>query len=138
MLEKFKRLKKEKGQKPRHVLITTDGKIDWAKINKRTIEESYKKTFISIKNTIQAQVDLGIPVATFHIFSKYIADLEYFSIIIDTLIDFLDELSLSKLIHENMIKVSVLGKWYDLPDRIVDAIKSAIEETKVIIKNVLI
>ncbi len=35
-----------------------------------------------------------------------------------------------ELAHLNQVKVSVLGKWYDLPGRMVDSIKSMIEETK--------
>lgn len=130
MLEKFKKLKREKGLNPRHIAIATDGKIDWAKLNKKTIDQSYKRTFIAIRKTIQLQVKLKIPIVTFHIFSKYVSDLEYFSTIIDNMIDFLDELSVSKLIHENMVKVSVLGKWYDLPGRIVDPVKNILEQTR--------
>ena len=41
-----------------------------------------------------------------------------------------NELSESKLIHENKIKISILGKWYNLPGRVVDAIKKAINDTR--------
>ncbi|MBW2993613.1 undecaprenyl diphosphate synthase family protein, partial [Candidatus Woesearchaeota archaeon] len=33
-------------------------------------------------------------------------------------------------IHKNKIKISALGKWYDIPSRALDSIKETIAETK--------
>ena len=38
--------------------------------------------------------------------------------------------SKSSFSGKNKIKITILGKWYDLPGRAVDVIKSIIEETK--------
>ena len=136
MLEKFKELlKKEKkdilkAKYPKHVAITTDGKIDWSKQNNTGIEESYKKGFLIIKDVINLQVKMNIPILTFYLLSSNMKDLEQFSAVMDTYVSFFNEMKESKEIHENKIKVSVLGKWYDLPGRVVEPIKEIIETTK--------
>lgn len=136
LLEKFKDLvKKEKTEGikpkiPKHVAITTDGTIRWAKLNKTPLEETYKKSNLLIKSTIKTQVKLNIPILTIYLLPSELKEHENFSIIIDSVIELFKELSVSEIINENMIKISVLGKWYDLPGRAVEIIKATIDETK--------
>jgi undecaprenyl diphosphate synthase len=136
MIEKFKDIiSKEKKEdwitkKPRHVAITTEGKIIYAKKNKLQIREVYKDCFIIIKNIIKTQVKFNIPILSFYVLSTDTKDIEQFSELIDIYIDFLNELTDSELIHTNRIKISVIGKWYNLPGRIVEVIKKMIDNTK--------
>jgi len=120
---------KHKEKKPKHIAITTDGITEWAKQNKKSLEEAYKKSFSLITKTIQEQLKLKIPVLTFNIFSTSMLNLEHFSIVIDSLIEYLNSLLKSEFIHKYMVKFYVLGKWYDLPGRIVEPIKKLMEET---------
>jgi undecaprenyl diphosphate synthase len=136
MLDKFKEiLKKEdngiiKFKLPRHVAIVTKGKHIYADKHKTPIGEVYEKSNILILNTIATSVKLGIPITTFYILSTETETLPDFSFVADSLSAFFNELAGKDLIHKNQIKVSVIGKWYDLPGKFVESIKGVIEKTK--------
>lgn len=136
MLDKFKDiLKKEeintiKFKLPRHIALVTKGKHLYAQKHKLPIGEVYKRSNIIILSTIATSVKLNIPVTTFHLLSTKTKELEYFPSIVDTLTEFLNDLSNKEIIHKNKIKVSILGKWYDLPGKLVDSIKNLIDKTK--------
>ncbi|NOZ81492.1 MAG: hypothetical protein GXP63_07570 [DPANN group archaeon] len=49
---------------------------------------------------------------------------------VQSLTAFFERLAVSSSIAEHQVKISVLGKWYDLPSKLVDAIKLMLEETK--------
>jgi len=55
---------------------------------------------------------------------------EKFSAFLDKFIEFFNFLKLHALVHENKIKITAIGKWYDLPGRAVDSIKDLVDETK--------
>jgi len=133
MLDKFKGLLKKQEKtgilRPNHVAITTEGKTIWAKKHMVAIAEVYKQSFLIIKSSINLQIHHSIPITTFYLLSSNMSDLEQFSVLIDSFVDFFTELKSSELIHANRIKVSVLGKWYDLPGRVVDPIKDVVEST---------
>jgi undecaprenyl diphosphate synthase len=136
MLEKFKEmLKKErkdvlKIDMPRHIAITMDGINEWATKNEVSLEEANKKSFLILKSTINTQVKLNIPITTFYILPEYEEATEEFTQLMNTTAEFFESIASSDLISKNKIKISVLGKWYDLPSRIVDIIKKAIDVTK--------
>ena len=116
---------------PRHIAITTDGVEKWSLKNNVPFEDAYKRNFLILKSTIKSQVKLKIPILSFYILDKNIdKESEYYPQLLDAIIDLFNDLSKSGLIHENKIKISVLGKWYRLPGRIIDAVKNAIEETR--------
>jgi len=48
----------------------------------------------------------------------------------DDLAKLFNEIISHKKIHTDQIKISVLGKWYDLPERVLNPIKRIIESTK--------
>ena len=134
MLAKFRKLlgkQKEtgKGIRPIHVAFTTEGKTIWAKKNNVPIGEVYNQSFLLIKSTIRTQILQSIPITTFYLLSSDMKDLEQFSVLIDSFVDFFTELIESDFIHDNQIKISVLGKWYDLPGRVIDPIKEVIDST---------
>ncbi|MBL7056185.1 di-trans,poly-cis-decaprenylcistransferase [Candidatus Woesearchaeota archaeon] len=116
---------------PRHIALTLDGMQKWALKNKIPYEEAYKKSFSILKNIIEKQVQLNIPMMSFYVLDeKYDKDHESYDAFMTSLAEFLNELSKSTLINENKIKVSILGKWYNLPGKVVDSIKKSIEETR--------
>ena len=136
MLERVKdALKKDedvfKIKLPRHIALTMNGVEDWAKKNKAGLEDANKRSFLILKSTIKTQIRLRIPVLTFYLMPEIMdKDSESYEQTLDSIIHFLTELPSSELINENKVKISVLGKWYDLPGRIVDVIKKTIDETK--------
>jgi len=115
---------------PRHIGITTDGIEKWALKNNMPFEDAYKRNFLILKSTIKLQIKLKIPILSFYILDQNYEKDESHSHLLDAIVGMLDDVSNSELIHENKIKISVLGKWYNLPGRVVDAIKNVIDETR--------
>ena len=136
MLETIKNIiKKEKYvlkiKVPRHIGITTDGIEKWALKNNISYEDAYKRNFLILKSTIKLQVKLKIPILSFYILDQnYDKESEAYPHLLDAIVDMFNDIAVNELVHENKIKISVLGKWYNLPGRVVDAIKKVIEETK--------
>ncbi len=137
MLEKVKGMIKKEQEDifqiklPRHIALTMNGIEAWAKKNKTTLEEANKRSFLILKSTIKTQIRLGIPILSFFILPETMdKNSERYDQTLNSIIDFFTELSSSELINKNKVKISVLGKWYDLPGRIVDVIKETIEATK--------
>ncbi|MBI2134482.1 di-trans,poly-cis-decaprenylcistransferase [Candidatus Woesearchaeota archaeon] len=116
---------------PRHIAISMDGIENWALKNGISYEESYKKAFLALKSTIRSQVKLNIPIISFYVLEEgYDKDSEAYPYFFDSVAEMLNDLADSEFIKENKIKISILGKWYKLPARIVDAIKKIVESTK--------
>lgn len=116
--------------KARHAAITTDGIVRWANDNKKSLAEAHSEANLIVENTIKTQIKLGIPILTIYLLQSDMKNLEHFSVKIDALINLFNYLAESELIKNNGIKVSVFGKWYDLPGRIVDPIKNLIDSTR--------
>ena len=116
---------------PRHIAITMDGIENWALKNDISYGDAYKRAFLILKSTIRSQTRLKIPIISFYLLDEnYDKESESYSFLLDAVIEMLNDLSKSNIIHENKIKISVLGKWYNLPGRVVDVIKKTIDETK--------
>ena len=136
MLDKFKDiLRKEEGdiiqfKLPRHIALVTKGKHLYAEKHKLSVEGVYRKSNVIILSTIASSVKLKIPITTFYILSTKSHELEHFSAVIDSLTEFFNDLAGKDLVHKNQIKISVLGKWYDMPGKFVESIKNLIEKTR--------
>lgn len=116
---------------PRHIAITTDGVEKWALKNNISFEEAYKRNFLILKSTIKLQVKFKIPILTFYILDRNIdKESEAYPHVLDAIVDMFNDILKSDFMNENKIKISVLGKWYHLPGRVVDSIKKAIDGTK--------
>ena len=138
MLEKVKDvIKKEKEEDafkiklPRHIALTMNGIGEWSKKNKVSLEDANNRSFLILKSTVKTQIRLGIPILTFYLMPETMdKDSESYEQTLNSIINFFTELASSELINKNRVKISVLGKWYDLPGRIVDVIKKTIDGTK--------
>lgn len=133
MLNKLLSIKKislDKAKLPKHVAVTIKGHYAWAKKNKKDFDEVYAKGFGIVKNIIKTQVSLNIPIMTLYLLSENMPSLEQFPVYTEALVNFLKSLREDKILHDNKVKISVLGKWYDLPASVVEPIKALIEETK--------
>ena len=116
---------------PKHIAITMDGIEAWALKNKVSLEEANRRSFLILRSTIKSQVKLNIPLLTFYMLSEGADnESESYDIFLNSINSFFDEIYKSELVSENKIKISVLGKWYHLPGRIVETIKKVIDETK--------
>ena len=125
--EKFKI---DKDMLPKHVAFVVKGSKAYAKKKNLALEQMRAEKFGNIKETIQSCVKLNIPICTFYLLPATTRDESEIVEIIDALVDFFKDLSGWTTLQENQVKISVLGKWYDLPGRLVDKIKSVLEDTK--------
>ena len=115
---------------PKHIAIVTKGKTLWAKKHNVSIEEAYTKSFTIVRSTVMTAVKLNIPIITFYLLSTKMIETEKYSILMDQIKDFFDDIVTRDFIEKNNVKISVLGKWYDLPGRVVDSIKNALDKTR--------
>jgi undecaprenyl diphosphate synthase len=114
---------------PKHIAMAVDGTKKYADANKKPMEEANSQKFLNIKNIIKICTKLGIPLFTFFLMPKKGKE-EDITSDVDALVNFFGDLAAWDAIAENQIKVTVIGKWYDLPGRLVDTIKKLIEDTK--------
>ncbi|RMF07143.1 di-trans,poly-cis-decaprenylcistransferase [Candidatus Woesearchaeota archaeon] len=130
-LFKIKRLVSSEGAKiPKHVAVNIAGNIRWAKNNKLAPVEGHKKGFENIKEAVRWQTERDVPVVTFYVMPEAMKESEFFAEFLDALSAFFESLHDDELIHRNQIKISVFGKWYDLPGRVIGSIKRTIEATR--------
>jgi len=116
---------------PKHIGLTTDGVEKWALKNNISHEDAYKRSFLVIKSTLKLQVKLKVPILSFYILDQNVdKESEHYRPLLDSIVSMFDDLADSEFINHNKIKISVLGKWYNLPGRVVDSIKNAIDSTK--------
>jgi len=121
----------EKSKNPQHLAITMEGAVAYAKKEGITLAESYKKCFTVITNLLQIQTKWNIPILTISVLHERMKkDAEPFTALLEQLALFLEQLKDNKAVHDHKIKVSVLGKWYNLPGKVVEPIKDIIEATK--------
>ncbi len=113
---------------PRHIAITMEREPKATKdIN---LEEMYNKRSILINKIVNIQIRFNIPIVSIFLLSTNAKNSENFSFLMDDLSKFFNELIKDKKIHIEQIKVSVLGKWYDLPERVVNPVREIIQSTK--------
>jgi undecaprenyl diphosphate synthase len=134
MLERFRILKRENNSGltiPRHIAITTNGTTSWSIKHEVTFEEAFKRSLGIIHSMMDIQINQKIPIMTFYLMAEETKEKpEIFTQVINAVTNLFENLIDNESIHNNRIKISILGKWYDLPGRLVDAIKKALDQTK--------
>jgi len=130
MLEKFKKTVKKEIRSLKHLVITTHGIQLWAKKHNTSFEEAYKKSFEILTEITNLQIENNIPILTIYLMPESLKQKEEFPIFLNNLASFFERLISSDQVTNKKVKISILGKWYDLPGRIVDPIKEIIEETR--------
>jgi undecaprenyl diphosphate synthase len=132
MLEKFRRiLSRERGTKPlMHIAVTMNGIKPWSDKQGVSLDSAYQKGFDILNEIISLQPNKNIPILTVYIMPENIKDKDQYPVFLNEVVNFFNSLSSAEVIHQNKIKISILGKWYDLPGRAVEPIKKIIEETR--------
>lgn len=120
----------DKANLPHHVALSVEGCREYAKKQGIAPEYANKQKFLNIRNIAKSCVKLGIPLFTFYLLPSSAKDASEVIDVVDSLVEFFEELNKWDFIAENQIKVSVLGKWYSLPGRLVEPIKAVLESTK--------
>lgn len=114
----------------KHIALSLNGIDEWAKNHNQELLDAWNESFLAVWEFISFQVKNDIPIFTFNILPMEGKERDNFSLIVDSLVEFFNHLLSSDIIKKNQIKISVLGKWYDLPGRLVESIKKITVETK--------
>lgn len=115
---------------PKHIAISMGGNEEWARGNRKDLGQVYEMIFPKINELIKNQIELDIPILTIDLLNTKAKESEHFSVLMDALATFMDSLAGKMEIFERKIKISVFGKWYNLPSRVIEPIKRIIDETK--------
>lgn len=136
MLDKFKDIilkQKEESLKlknPLHVALTIHGVRAWCKANSKEYDDAYSKVFANLSMIAETQVKQDLRIITVYLLPEKREQSEAFPYLTKQLKQFFSKLATMPLIHGNQVKISVLGKWYDLPSEVIDPIKKTLDETK--------
>jgi len=115
---------------PKHIALTMSGSNAYAAKHNVSVNDTYKMMFGRINEIIKCQAELNIPIVTLYLLTSKVKESEHFIEIMDGLVEFFEKLLDSTTIRQDKIKVSALGKWYDLPGRVVEPIKRVVDETR--------
>lgn len=128
ILKAREKIRITKADMPRHIAIAMEKEPK--PMHTINLEDMYNKRASLIKDLMNTQIKFNIPIMTIFLLSVNAKNSEIFSFLVDDLAKFFNKLIEDKMIFKEQIKVSILGKWYDLPERIVNPIKEIIESTK--------
>ena len=106
---------------PKHIAITA-----LQSVPSEDFDKFVAGSWDNLSETIKICAKLNIPILT--IYLKSLQELK--SREVDYLVAVFQKLRAWEDLEKKQIKVSVLGKWYDTPSRLVEEIKKVIEKTK--------
>ena len=127
---KKKGIDPRKQMMPKHIAFGVGGSLSWAERNDADEYETYMTCFQKVEHMVNFQTAFDIPIITMHLFTSDVSNSEKFITIVDELVNFFENILQNDLVTRNKVKISILGKWYDLPGRLIDPIKKVIDHTK--------
>jgi len=125
----FLKRKEESKVKYLHVAIDTKGVEHWCEKNKVSLEDGYLRSMVRIKELLQVQVEQKIPVFSFLILPLD-SKKESRTALLKNFKEFIESAFLRTHLIQNKIRVTLLGKWYDLPAELLEGLKKIVEETR--------
>lgn len=120
----------EKASMPKHIALTVGGLGRWSRDNAAETKETYRQALKKIEEMVRYQICFDIPIITLYLINSNVQNTKEFTEVMDSISEFFNDLAQNKDILKNKVKVSILGKWYDLPSRVVESIKKVADETK--------
>lgn len=124
----FNFLRRKEGQvKYLHVALDIKGVEAWSQENKASLEDGYLKSFNKLKEVMKMQVREGFPILSVLILP---GDEKKNKELLNALKEFTEEEFFLDFLNENKIKITLLGKWYDLPFELLENLKKLMEQTK--------
>ena len=116
---------------PKHIAISPDDISDWCRKNNKRLEEGCERYFKQLAGILELQTRLNIPIFTVYLLpddaDKPNEDYAAFS---DFMANFFSQLADNPVVSGHKMKISIFGKWYNLPGKAVESLKKVIEETK--------
>ncbi|MBI3033764.1 undecaprenyl diphosphate synthase family protein [Candidatus Woesearchaeota archaeon] len=118
--------------RPKHVGISlfSEGDPDYSARKGASLDVLYSRRAGIVMEILGFQVEFGIPVVSMLVLPLQKELNRGFAENSRSLAGLFEQIKGSREVHGNQVKVSVLGKWYNLQGSIVESIKSLIEETK--------
>jgi len=113
-----------------HIALAMNGVYEYSKQHKIELKLAWKIAFDKIKETIIFQIENDILISSFNLIPMELTEEDYFLEVAEYIASMLDELRAWNLLARKKIKISVIGKWYDLPMILVDSIKKINRETR--------
>lgn len=125
MIEEYKKLKKI----PRHVAIIMDGNGRWAKNRFMPRIKGHEQGGQSVISAIESCKKFGIKYLTLYAFSveNWSRSQDEVSGLMMLLLRFIDKYE--KELHKHAIRLQILGRLEDLPNKVQEILKRVIEET---------
>lgn len=114
----------------KHVAIDFEGAAKWVEENNSSLNEAYKRSFELVNKLMEEQTKLNFPVLTFFVMSPSLRGTKQAEVLLEHFSAFLEHISFRDKIVQNKIKVTVIGKWYDLDAKTVEAVRKVSEETR--------
>ena len=115
---------------PKHIAISLDDIHEWCSRNNIDLHTGCGMCFGHLNKLLQIQARLGIQIMTIYLLPENSDKSGSYMVFSDCMADFFNNLSQNDLIRSLKIKISVFGKWYNLPGRSVESLKNIIELTK--------
>lgn len=116
---------------PKHIAFSLDDISDWCSKNGISIDKGVYAYFNLIPQLMYLQVKNQVPILTIYLLPDYIEKSgDKYLIFCDSMGNFFNGMANNEIITKHKIKISVFGKWYNLPGKAVEAMKKVIESTK--------
>ena len=112
--------------RPKHIAFNVKDAEYWADVNSDSIESSLELRNQRLIEAVDFCIKSKILIFTFNL-SQF--NVENFAQNMDSIVNLLNNLINNPLIHDKQVKISVLGKWYELPSKVVDSIKEVVDKT---------
>ncbi|MDP0498767.1 MAG: polyprenyl diphosphate synthase [Verrucomicrobiota bacterium JB022] len=114
---------------PQHIAIIMDGNGRWAQRQGLPRNEGHRRGVDNVKRIVQAARDQQIRHLTLYAFS--VENWKRPKLEVEALMRLLESFlkDQQKVLHENHIRLGVLGRWHELPKRVVKLLEQTIAET---------
>ncbi len=114
---------------PRHVAFQVRGMSEFARAHGVSVRETYARGFSVMKDAAMVLFRVDVPVVTFSVLPLGYKGADLPDILEESMV-FFEGLLSWEMLHALQVKVTVLGKWYDLPGALVERVKRVLEATK--------
>lgn len=115
---------------PLHVAIIMDGNGRWAKKRSLPRVSGHREGIKSVRDTVETSARLGLKVLTLYAFS--VENWKRPRAEVNTLMGLLREYIRKELktLMDNNIRFQVIGRWHELPEKVVTDLQWGMDETK--------
>ncbi len=124
----FKKDKLNRAIIPKHIAISMLGIQKWAQMVNISLSKAYEFCFDITGDVFRKSAAMNVPILTVYLLPE--TDKAQFSYMLEEFVKFIEGRGFNEFLAKNKVKVTVLGKWYDLPDRFVEKMKKVMEDTK--------